>query len=469
MDKSADTQSLAQKTGVFSLFQEPVLIAKNKAASVLADLESLFQSPEFKMCVEHQASSSGDDFWPEEEDDWRHVFRPYDVQDGVLRVPVYGVLMNHLPWTIFRWATGYDYIEAAVARGLEDDEVDEIVLDTESPGGGVAGVFELTDKIYQSRNVKKISAFAFDYAFSAAYSLASAAEEITVSRSGMTGSVGVIMMHMDLSKYLEQAGIKVTFIQAGKLKKEGNSFEPLSAAAEKRFQKSVDKSYDLFVSTVARNRDMDESAVRETEAGVFDSEDSVSVGFADNIGNLFEDMQNSPAEDENQEQDTGDDQMATAPKKITAPKAPPKTKTASDEPQSPSEDALETAREEGFAEGAAHERERFSTVLASEEHTGREGLAQHLLSTTDMSAENVVAALQASPVSSGPIEPEEPTSKKESQERNHFAEKMSEEATPEVGADAGGTAGSGDEKPSATSQLRRANAKAMGRDADKIL
>jgi ClpP class serine protease len=58
-------------------------------------------------------------------------------------------------------------------------------------------------------------------AFSGAYAIASAADRITVPRTGGTGSIGVVWMHCDFSGALNDAGIKVTFVKRGARKIDG--------------------------------------------------------------------------------------------------------------------------------------------------------------------------------------------------------------------------------------------------------
>lgn len=72
------------------------------------------------------------------------------------------------------------------------DDVDAVVLDVDSPGGGAEGCFDLVDTIYAARGSKPIWAILSESAYSAAYALASAADRVIVPRTGGTGSIGVI-------------------------------------------------------------------------------------------------------------------------------------------------------------------------------------------------------------------------------------------------------------------------------------
>lgn len=76
--------------------------------------------------------------------------------------------------------------------------------------------------------------------------IASSADEIVVTPSGRAGSIGVYMAHDDISAALEKAGVKRTYISAGKHKVEGNETEPLGKDTLAYIQDSVNRSYGRF-------------------------------------------------------------------------------------------------------------------------------------------------------------------------------------------------------------------------------
>jgi signal peptide peptidase SppA len=182
------------------------------------------------------------------------------------------------------WNTrSYQSMRLAFDEAMADEDVRIVLLDSNSPGGVGHGVFDFADHIYASRGQKRIVAIANEIAYSAAYALASAADEIVVPRSGGVGSVGAIAAHYDWSKYNKKLGVKVTPIFAGKHKNDGSPHQPLSEEALKNAQAQVDRMYSLFVDQVARNRGLDPDMVRGTEAGVFMGQTAVDAGLADRV------------------------------------------------------------------------------------------------------------------------------------------------------------------------------------------
>lgn len=207
---------------------------------------------------------------------------PYDIVSGVAVIPVCGVLVHERSW--WSWdETVYSDIGSMIAMAMVDDQVKGVALEINSPGGTVSGCFDLCDAIYQMRDLKPIWAFINESGYSAAYAIASCAERIILPRTGGVGSVGVITMHIDITKMLDEAGIKVTTVQYGDRKSDSYPTTPLSDEARERLQADVDELGELFVATVARNRGIKRSAVRNTEAGCFMGESAINVGFADAV------------------------------------------------------------------------------------------------------------------------------------------------------------------------------------------
>lgn len=179
---------------------------------------------------------------------------------SVAVVPIRGSIEHHRSW----WAdTSVDDIGATIGGLVADDKIGAIVLAWDSPGGNVEGVPELADSIRGYRGTKPIYSISDAEQFSAAYWLGSAASKSFVTPSGAVGSIGVWTMHIDSSKQMETAGLDITMISAGKYKVEGHPFEPLGDEARASIQADVDQYYDMFVDSVARNRNRRTNTVRE--------------------------------------------------------------------------------------------------------------------------------------------------------------------------------------------------------------
>ena len=182
---------------------------------------------------------------------------------AVAVIPVYGVITQRPPQDISgSGGTSTMNIARAVKSAANDSAVSQILLDIDSPGGSVYGMVEVGDEIYQARAKKPVVAIANSLSASAAYWLGSQASEFYVAPGGEVGSIGVYTAHQYLGKYLEDMGIEMTLISAGKYKVEGNQIEPLGDEAKAAIQARVDDYYNAFVAAVARGRGVTAAQVK---------------------------------------------------------------------------------------------------------------------------------------------------------------------------------------------------------------
>lgn len=187
---------------------------------------------------------------------------------GVLVIPVNGVITGKpSPWEQYGFSMSGQSLVEATRLAVNDPDVKAIVWDMNTPGGSTSGVTEAHAELMALRGKKPITAQVNYMSASAGYWLASAADEIAIAPSGVTGSVGAYMMHMDVSKAMEEAGLDVTFIHAGKDKVLGNEFEPLDSAALAYYQGLVDHAYAAFTGDVAKGRGIGADVVRGESFG----------------------------------------------------------------------------------------------------------------------------------------------------------------------------------------------------------
>lgn len=208
---------------------------------------------------------------------------------AVAVIPMYGVLMPKANlMSAMSGGTSVEQLRASFREALADPEVDAIVFDIDSPGGQVDGIPELAAEIRGARGQKPILANANTMAASAAYWLGAQADEITVTSSGVVGSIGVVAAHSDMSKADEMDGVKTTFIHHGKYKVEGNSHEPLGEEARAAIQADVDAFGLMFETDVARGRGVPVDTVRASfgQGRTFLAKEALSRGMVDRVETL---------------------------------------------------------------------------------------------------------------------------------------------------------------------------------------
>jgi signal peptide peptidase SppA len=205
-------------------------------------------------------------------------------ENKVAIIPIQGVLTSDGPsW----YGTNYGTISDAAEKAAADPSVKRIVLSVDSPGGEVVGLPETANIIAQAAKIKPVSAMVEGMSASAAYWLTSQASDVTLTPSGEVGSVGVRMMHMDISKMLEDAGVKVTELQAGQFKTEWSPYKPLSDDAKADMQRRLEETHQEFMDAISGGRGsrISQNMRRNSFGGgrVFSAKDALQHGFVDRI------------------------------------------------------------------------------------------------------------------------------------------------------------------------------------------
>lgn len=337
----------------------------------------------------------------------RFADKPYIVTEGqVAVIPVMGSLVQRAGGLdAMSGLTGYNRIERLYRMAQADRDVRGVLLELDSPGGEGAGLFDLADLL--ARAEKPTWAAVNEMAYSAGYAVAAATQRIAVTRTAGTGSVGVIALHMDQSERDAKEGRRYTAIYAGARKNDFSSHEPLSTDARRVLQASIDRMYTLFVDHVAAARKLSADAVRATEAGLFEGQGAVDIGFADVVQPFNDTLQEL-------EQHVAGTRMSFSTQGIAARHSGAHSKmNESQNPAAGGETAntgftqadLDRARAEGHAAGikvgAESERTRVTAIYSHAEATGRRAMADKCVSM-GLTVEQAGELLAAAPRDSAP-------------------------------------------------------------------
>lgn len=310
------------------VFNTPLMIDQKKLAAILAVLAPrLGMEPpavDAAMLVEQRSR------------------KPYGVTDaGIAVIEVSGSLVNRASGMDAQSGlTSYEQLGNEILEAATDPQVRGILLRFDSYGGEANGAWDVASLIEEAARVKPVWASVDDWALSAGYRLASAADRIWVTRTGGVGSVGIIAMHLDQSSWDAANGLRYTTIFAGARKNDFNPHEPLSDGARSVLVAEVDRLYGMFVDAVARRRGLSAAAVRSTEAGILYGEESVAQGFADRVGTFREAL-------------AAMTESLSKPKFTKGGTTVSETTQAAASPPVPNRAAIEAqAREQGYAEAA---------------------------------------------------------------------------------------------------------------------
>jgi protease IV len=181
-------------------------------------------------------------------------------------------------------------IKEELKKAAGDPAVKAVILRINSPGGTVTASdflhHELED--FKRQTGKKVIASILDLGASGGYYVAVAADRIVASPTTVTGSIGVIMLSVNVQGLLEKIGVTGTAIKSGPNKDMGSPLRPMTPDERRLFQEIIDQMYDRFVSVVADGRkNMTVDQVRRAADGrVYTAKQALDLGLVDGIGYL---------------------------------------------------------------------------------------------------------------------------------------------------------------------------------------
>lgn len=211
-------------------------------------------------------------------------------KDGaVALIPVYGTIVPREDrYSQFFGETGAENTAERVRVAVADSRVKAIVLHVDSPGGNVNGVTEAAALIRSLRGRKPIVAHADFNMASAAYWIASAADEIVASPSAQIGAVGVIAMVQDVQGMMEKEGIKMTAYAKPSDKADGWGYWDNSEKFDARMKLEISEAYAQFVNDIAASREIDRAAVEAEWAGYYNAKRAKLLGMVDKVRSISE-------------------------------------------------------------------------------------------------------------------------------------------------------------------------------------
>lgn len=172
-----------------------------------------------------------------------------------------------------------------------DPEVRAVIVRIDSPGGDVTTSDILYHELAGFKARKKVPVVAafMGVAASGGYYLASAADVIVAHPTSITGSIGVISLHVSLAGLMEKVGVKVEVVKSGPSKDMGSPFRNMTDDDRKLFQSLIDQFYARFVSVVAEGRKgrLTEAQVRTLADGrIYTAPQALEAKLVDRIGYL---------------------------------------------------------------------------------------------------------------------------------------------------------------------------------------
>jgi len=285
-------------------------------------------------------------------------------------------------------------VTSDIQKILDNPDVESILLDIDSPGGTVTGINEASNFIAEASKEKPITAYVGGVGASAAYWLASAADEIVLDATSRVGSVGVVVAYPNPQE--DNDGYIEIVNTASPNKRPDVSTEQ----GKKVVTAELDDLADVFIATVASNRGVSESVVRSDfgKGGVLVGQKAISAGMADRLGSFEELMA------ENNKYEEGDFEMKLTVDTLKADHKDVYDQViASVNPDTSVSDAALLAAQEALATSETEKTDLAAKLAASQ--TNEEGLSTRVvaLEKRDILRDEEALKTQASGIMSGAL------------------------------------------------------------------
>ena len=174
-------------------------------------------------------------------------------------------------------------------QAAEDRSVRAVVLEVNSPGGGVTASAQMRDEIldFKETSEKPVVVSMGDTAASGGYYISAPADSIVANESTLTGSLGVIFSLLNYEEAEEKLGLEEVVIKSGEFKDIGSASREITPEERETFQSLIDESYAEFVGVIAEGRDLPEERVRELADGrIYSGLQAEELGLVDELGDL---------------------------------------------------------------------------------------------------------------------------------------------------------------------------------------
>lgn len=210
--------------------------------------------------------------------------------DKIVVVPVEGVISSADGSLLGpEQTTTPQGMQDALRQAKEDSNVAAVVLEVNSPGGGVTESEQIHGDIldFKESTDKPVIVSMDATAASGGYYIATAADEIVANSSTITGSLGVIFQLTNVTEAADKIGVKQVIVKSGEFKDIGSPFRDVEPQERDILESLVNESYDEFVEVIVEGRDLSESRVREIADGrIYSGNQAQELGLVDELGDL---------------------------------------------------------------------------------------------------------------------------------------------------------------------------------------
>lgn len=227
-----------------------------------------------------------------------HTYGDISATHTIVSVPIRGVILSGSAADPLQTLFGQSYADGEVIKEqlralAEDESVDAVVLEIDSPGGMITASKAIADgvKYYQETSKNPVYSHINGMGASGAYWVASTTDKIYAEQGSEAGSIGVIMGPIvtlrDVVAYGDvgtSSPIGFKYYSAGRSKDIGNPFREITPEEDAFINQQLTVEYEKFVAHVASERSIAPETIKgEIGALSYGTDDALRLKLIDGM------------------------------------------------------------------------------------------------------------------------------------------------------------------------------------------
>lgn len=209
-------------------------------------------------------------------------------ENKIAIIPIKGILSNESVESLFiEKPSIVEIIKQQLEQAAGDNHVKAVLLEIDSPGGGITASDIIYNQIIKFKTTakKNVVVYMQDIAASGGYYISSAADAIVAHPTTITGSIGVIMPLINVAELINRYGIKDTSITSGNMKGIGSPLKQMTPEETSILRTIIDEMYMQFVTVVSTSRHLDIEMVKKIADGrIYTGKQALENGLIDQLG-----------------------------------------------------------------------------------------------------------------------------------------------------------------------------------------
>ncbi len=205
-------------------------------------------------------------------------------------ISIKGILSNEsAEGLFFEKQSIVDMIKQRLEQAADDTHVKAVLLEIDSPGGGITASDIIYNKIikFKTDTGKKVVVYMQDIAASGGYYISAASDAIVAHPTTITGSIGVIMPLINVSQLINRFGIKDNSIASGDMKEIGSPLKEMTPEEAAILKGIIEEMHMRFVKVVSTGRKLDIETVKKIADGrIYTGKQALENGLIDQLGYL---------------------------------------------------------------------------------------------------------------------------------------------------------------------------------------